>query len=71
MFGLSALGLSLMYRITHTIQIAYGSVIMIVGLMLWSLDRIGLSPFASPFVGVVLGMLLTLIIYILAIKPMF
>ena len=71
MFGLSALGLSLMYRITRTIQIAYGSVIMIVGLMLWSLDRIGLSPFASPFVGVILGMLLTLIIYILAIKPMF
>src|SRR5262245_52024394 len=71
MFGLCALGLSLMYRITHAVHVAFGSVVMVVGLSLWSLERMGYgSAFATPLAGALLGIVITLVVYFAVLRPM-
>lgn len=64
MYGLAALGLGLMYRITRVLNVAYGSVIMLVGLILSSLiNHQVITPIEAIPVGIVLGLVLMYVVF--------
>ena len=70
-FGMSALGLALMYRVTDALNIAYGSVIMMVGLILVSIvDKTFVGPVLALVVGPAIGAVLMLVIHITVLRPM-
>lgn len=69
-YGLSAMGLSLMYRITGAINLAFGGIIMLVGLVLCSLVAdAGFPVWSTAMVGPTFGALVMAGLFFAVIRP--
>lgn len=66
MYGLAALGLGIMFRITRVLNVAFGSVMMIAGLILAGLVNHGsISPLEAVPLGLAIGVVLMYLVFAL------
>lgn len=70
LYGLGAIGFTLIFGVTGVLNLAHGSIMVIAALVGWyAANQFGLNPYAAAGVGILAGMISAFITYFVVIRP--
>lgn len=70
LYGLGAIGFTLIFGVTGVLNLAHGSILVIAALVGWYMaNHFGLDPYAAAATGIVAGFVSALVTYFVIIRP--
>ncbi len=70
LYGLGAIGFTLIFGVTGVLNLAHGSIMVIAALVGWyAANQFGLNPYAAAGVGILAGMISAFVTYFVVIRP--